>query len=233
MPPILHELRTRKTPPTFYRVNKFSEAFQALMDSYGISAYQEVNPGLFAIITFPFLFAVMFGDIGHGMIILLAGAFMIIRERSLGKANLGEVNTCFLTSIHVLISPPACCPFLLVRFLRFLLDECLIACKSGRYIILFMGIFSIYTGFLYNDVFSKSLHLWHSSWKWPEGNGTVTAILTDSRYPFGLDPGWHGADNALVFTNSYKMKMSVVLGVIHVRTPYVQVIIVDVKFYFR
>lgn len=98
MPPILHELRTRKTPPTFYKVNKFSEGFQALMDSYGVSAYQEVNPALFAIITFPFLFAVMFGDIGHGIIILLAAVFMIIRERKLAKANLGEVNTCFLTA---------------------------------------------------------------------------------------------------------------------------------------
>lgn len=87
---------------------------------------------------------------------------------------------------------------------------------SGRYIILLMGLFSIYTGFMYNDIFSKTLHIWHSAWTFPEANGTVTAVLGDHRYAFGLDPGWHGADNALVFTNSYKMKMSIVLGVIHV-----------------
>jgi V-type H+-transporting ATPase subunit a len=62
------------------------------MDSYGIAAYQEVNPGLFAIITFPFLFAVMFGDIGHGFIIFSAALYMIIRERKLAKSDLGEVR---------------------------------------------------------------------------------------------------------------------------------------------
>jgi len=67
-----------------------------LMDSYGISAYQEVNPGLFAIITFPFLFAVMFGDIGHGLLILLTAVYMILREKSIAKQNLGEVRYCRL-----------------------------------------------------------------------------------------------------------------------------------------
>lgn len=64
------------------------------MDSYGTSAYQEVNPGLFAIITFPFLFAVMFGDIGHGAIIFTAALYMILAERRLAKSDLGEV--CFI-----------------------------------------------------------------------------------------------------------------------------------------
>ncbi|KAF8177611.1 V-type ATPase, V0 complex, 116kDa subunit family [Pholiota molesta] len=183
VPPILHELTTHKTPPTFHRTNKFTEGYQTIMDSYGISAYQEINPGLFAIVTFPFLFAVMFGDIGHGVIIFLAALFMILRERQLAKADLGEIIGQFF---------------------------------FGRYIILLMGLFSIYTGLMYNDIFSKSLHIWHSAWTLPEGNGTLTAILSDDhRYPFGLDPGWHGADNALVFANSYKMKMSIVLGVIH------------------
>ena len=82
-----------------------------------------------------------------------------------------------------------------------------------------MGAFSIYTGLIYNDIFSKTLHIWPSSWTFPVTNGTAVGALNDNRYPFGLDPGWHGADNALVFTNSYKMKMSVVLGVIHVSKP--------------
>ena len=88
----MHELRTNKTPPTFHRTNKFTEAFQTIMDSYGIASYQEVNPGLFAVITFPFLFAVMFGDIGHGAIIVVAALIMILSERKLKHADLGEVN---------------------------------------------------------------------------------------------------------------------------------------------
>ncbi|KAF8898227.1 V-type ATPase, V0 complex, 116kDa subunit family [Gymnopilus junonius] len=182
VPPILHELHMNSTPPTFNRTNKFTEGFQTIMDSYGIAKYQEINPGLFAVITFPFLFAVMFGDIGHGTIIAVAALYMILAERKLAKVDLGEIIGQFF---------------------------------FGRYIILLMGLFSIYTGFMYNDIFSQTLHIWHSAWSFPETNGTVTGVLTDHRYAFGLDPGWHGADNALVFTNSYKMKMSIVLGVIH------------------
>lgn len=80
-----------------------------------------------------------------------------------------------------------------------------------------MGIFSMYTGLMYNDIFSKSLHIWHSGWSFPDSNATtIVAESNGHTYPFGVDPAWHGADNGLVFTNSYKMKMSIVLGVIHV-----------------
>ena len=90
--PILHELRTNKTPPTFTRTNKFTEGFQTIMDAYGIAAYQEVNPGLFAIVTFPFLFAVMFGDIGHGLIIFFAALYMIFKEKKWAREELDEVG---------------------------------------------------------------------------------------------------------------------------------------------
>lgn len=88
----MHELRTNRTPPTFIRTNKFTEGFQTIMDAYGIATYQEVNPGLYAVITFPFLFAVMFGDIGHGFIIFFAALLMIMFEKRLAKADQGEVR---------------------------------------------------------------------------------------------------------------------------------------------
>ena len=82
---------------------------------------------------------------------------------------------------------------------------------KGRYMILLMGLFSIYVGLLYNDIFSKSLSLFASGWSLDGNNVEQTGV-----YIFGIDWRWHSADNQLQFMNSYKMKMSILLGVLHV-----------------
>lgn len=47
----------------------------------------------YTIITFPFLFAVMFGDLGHGMLMTAAALYLVLRERRLSsQKNDNEVS---------------------------------------------------------------------------------------------------------------------------------------------
>ncbi|XP_074018861.1 V-type proton ATPase 116 kDa subunit a 1 isoform X16 [Numenius arquata] len=201
VPSILNRMQTNQTPPTYNKTNKFTCGFQNIVDAYGIGTYREINPAPYTIITFPFLFAVMFGDFGHGILMSLIAVWMVLREsRILSQKSDNEMfNMVF----------------------------------SGRYIILLMGLFSTYTGLIYNDCFSKSLNLFGSSWSvrpmftkgnWSDALLETTPLLQlnpaipgvfGGPYPFGIDPIWNIASNKLAFLNSFKMKMSVILGIIH------------------
>ncbi|XP_044294247.1 V-type proton ATPase 116 kDa subunit a3 isoform X2 [Varanus komodoensis] len=188
-------------PPTLIRTNKFTAGFQNIVDAYGVASYQEVNPAPYTIITFPFLFAVMFGDVGHGLLMFLFALWMVLGENRPGMKKVeNEIWQMFF---------------------------------AGRYLILLMGAFSIYTGFIYNECFSKATTIFPSAWsvaamanssEWSLKDITTNPVLTmnpnitgvfNGPYPFGIDPIWSLAVNHLTFLNSFKMKMSVILGIVH------------------
>jgi V-type H+-transporting ATPase subunit a len=77
--------------PTFIETNKFTSVFQGVVDSFGTPDYREFNPGLFTIITFPFLFGIMFGDVGHGSIMTAAAAAFIYYEKRLASSKMNEM----------------------------------------------------------------------------------------------------------------------------------------------
>lgn len=63
-------------------------------------------------------------------------------------------------------------------------------CFGGRYIIFFMGLFSIYTGLIYNDIFSKAMTLLSSEYVFSYDNGTTRWVgqKLAGTYGFGVDP---------------------------------------------
>jgi V-type H+-transporting ATPase subunit a len=87
-----------------------------------------------------------------------------------------------------------------------------------------MAIFSIYTGFIYNEFFSVPLEIFGKSAYRCRDPSLSIASCTDAStaglikysatpYPFGVDPVWHGSRSELPFLNSMKMKMSILLGI--------------------
>eukprot|EP00931_Biecheleriopsis_adriatica_P080650 TRINITY_DN539_c0_g1_i2.p1 TRINITY_DN539_c0_g1~~TRINITY_DN539_c0_g1_i2.p1 ORF type:complete len:808 (+),score=197.60 TRINITY_DN539_c0_g1_i2:111-2534(+) len=169
-------------PPTYIRTNDYTEGWQEVINTYGIPKYQEANPALLTIITFPFIFGMMYGDVGHGFLLFLAGCYLVQNAES------------FRYSVPALF--------------------------MARYMVLSLGFFATFAGFMYNDFFSIGLQIFESRWEDKEGTGSFTPTydVTNSGgrgpYPFGMDWRWDGASNELLFVNSMKMKLSVLFGVL-------------------
>uniref|UniRef100_A0A8C9GCT8 V-type proton ATPase subunit a n=1 Tax=Pavo cristatus TaxID=9049 RepID=A0A8C9GCT8_PAVCR len=102
--PILTTIHTRMAPPTFNRTNKFTAGFQNIVDAYGVGNYREMNPAPYTIITFPFLFAVMFGDCGHGAVMLGFALWMVINEESLlAQKSTNEIWNTFFSGRYLIL----------------------------------------------------------------------------------------------------------------------------------
>ena len=190
--PIINKLESRLTPPTYVPVTPFTSGFQGLVNTYGTPRYRECNPGAFCCIFFPFLFGIMFGDFGHGLMLAMFGYFLISKEKEWGDgAGLNDMVQM---------------------------------CYGGRYIILLNGLFGAYVGALYNEAFAFPMNFfggsrWYNSEDPSQGceiehDGVIPHCSLDTPYPVGIDPIWHYTANKITFFNSFKMKISIIVGVI-------------------
>lgn len=131
---------------------------------------------MFALVSFPFLFGVMFGDIMHGTILFTFATYLCWGNFPPGHQ---------FEMLH-----------------------------WARYLFLLMGLFSFYGGMIYNDFTSIPLNMWAKSC-WSENETTkVMESAPNCVFPVGIDPAWFQSKNELVFFNSMKMKISVILGVV-------------------
>jgi len=178
-------------PPTFIQVNDFTGPWQEVINTYGIPNYGSANPACVTTVTFPFIFGMMYGDIGHGLLLTCIGAMLCMFS--------GQFKYGSLAPLH-----------------------------EARFLVLQLGMFATFAGFMYNDFFGMtSFQLFESryecvapcthgegGWTPIEGFDTTNEGNGFGPYPFGIDWAWHGSSNELLYVNSLKMKLSVLMGVI-------------------
>lgn len=66
----------KHSPPIKLKNNFFSKPYEYFVDMYGLPCYNEPDPTLFVSITFTILFGIMFGDVGQGIVLVIAGWLM-------------------------------------------------------------------------------------------------------------------------------------------------------------
>lgn len=165
--------------PTFIETNHFTYSFQLMNDSYGVPSYGELNAGVFYCM-YPFLFGMMFGDIGHSLFYLLGTIYMFWIDYTARK------NKTRLTSTIIQI-------------------------RNFKWFCFFASICSLYCGLIYNECFGLPISFFKSMYNF-ENNSGEGSRTGNYVYPFGIDTNWHFAENELLFLNSFKMKLSIVMG---------------------
>lgn len=186
-----HEIQ----PPTYFKMNDVIAPLQLITNTYGVPSYQEANPATFAIVTFPFLFAVMFGDYGHGSLLLFFGTCLVLfADKLKGTAAAGAL------------------PF---RYLFFMMG--FFSCYNG---LLYNEWFAIPYPWFNSCYDASKLPTKEQGYvfpyvDFPQGE-TSEYYDTDCVYPFGMDPTWFlDSQDILVVQDSMKMKISVIIGVAH------------------
>ncbi|CAN6470898.1 unnamed protein product [Victoria cruziana] len=183
---IFHVMNAIESPPTFFRTNRFTYAFQEIVDAYGVARYQEANPAVYTVITFPFLFAVMFGDWGHGICLLLGSLVLIVRENKLSSRKLGDIMAMAFGGRYVLL---------------------LMAVFSIYCGLIYNEFFSVPF-----RIFGESAYKCRDAAC--SDASTIGLVKYRDPYAFGVDPSWRGSRSELPFLNSLKMKMSILIGIV-------------------
>lgn len=82
---------TGQTPPPVKSKSGFLyRIFTPFLEMYGLPSYSEIDPTLFMSITYIIIFGIMFGDVGQGVVLILAG-ILLWKKRSMW---MGRVVAC-------------------------------------------------------------------------------------------------------------------------------------------
>jgi V/A-type H+-transporting ATPase subunit I len=71
----------RIVPPTRMPESRLRTRVRPLVETYAVVPYEDVDPSLFAGITYVLMFGMMFGDVGHGLVLALLAVLLARSDR--------------------------------------------------------------------------------------------------------------------------------------------------------
>jgi V/A-type H+-transporting ATPase subunit I len=83
--------RNGRTIPTLLRNLPFVRWFQDIVALYSLPSYREMDPSLLVALSFCFFFGFMFGDIGHGAMLIVAA--LLLQKRGMMKPTFAHILT--------------------------------------------------------------------------------------------------------------------------------------------
>ena len=75
-----HGHHSNQNIPTLMKNKSITKSFEGIALNKGPPSYNELDPTAFISLTFPIFYGMMFGDVGHGLVLLLFGLFLIYRK---------------------------------------------------------------------------------------------------------------------------------------------------------
>jgi V/A-type H+-transporting ATPase subunit I len=74
----------RQSIPSLVRSPRWLQPFEELVTTFGLSSYNEVDPTLIVTVSFLIMYGMMFGDLGHGLLLLIVGLWLRRRRLEFG-----------------------------------------------------------------------------------------------------------------------------------------------------
>ncbi len=125
--------RGRHGVPTLLRAPPWLRPFQILVTTYGLAGYGEIDPTLPAAVTFLLMYGMMFGDVGHGLLLAAAGLVLGARTRTpLARVvTAAGLSGVLFGVLYGTVFGAPCLPSLWLRPLERVQDVLLISVAGG------------------------------------------------------------------------------------------------------
>ncbi|MCS7113030.1 MAG: V-type ATPase 116kDa subunit family protein [Nitrososphaerota archaeon] len=92
--------------PTIVKNPGFLKVFEKLVKTYGLPSSREIDPTVFFIVSFPLIFGMMFGDVGHGILLLLFGSLLHLLSRRMKYEPKGFISYILNAGSLMIICSP-------------------------------------------------------------------------------------------------------------------------------